>query len=312
MNLTNQETENRLKRMLGQMAGSEPEATVIIPVNAREDLQKVMAILDDISHYHGRHCLELLLVINNYPADSPPPEIEDFRVLGLEVVAAPSVRRPGEVVIMSARALGVQAAHMEPTIHFDADCRLVNTTALLDWYVECFQRGTQLAYTYVGFYGLKANCPVRLKIAAHHRMRWIKRNLFGIPTTRGGNYAVSRSLFLQLYESGRLSVDMQLGPLVKLAGGSVTYSGQHPLKVLTSGRRHKGSWRRLAPYFLHRLQYNLHAIPTRSRAVTRESWNGFDLETERRLRASRMENSLTASSTNNTPGDGTTAGGAQS
>jgi hypothetical protein len=279
----------RLQQLLGG-SDAAPDASIIIPVSARADLETVIPVLEQISRYAGPHALELILVINNYDPDSPPAAIDTFGQMGIRVIAVPSARRPGEVVILSARALGVQGARAETTIHVDADSRIVDSTALFNWYIDAMRRGVQLAYTHVGYYDLRAKLPVRIKIGIHHIIRWFKRSALGIPTTRGGNYAVTRSSFLASYEAGRLSVDMQLGPAVKLGGGKVAYSGRRELHVLISGRKHSGSWRRLLPYLLHRLRYNLRAIPTKRRPVTRESWNGFDLETERRLRASMADN----------------------
>jgi hypothetical protein len=280
---------SQLQQLFGN-AGAMPDASIIIPVNARADLETVYPVLEQISSYAGAHPLELILVINNYDPAAPPVAIEAFAGLGLRVVATPSARRPGEVVILSARALGVQAARAETTIHFDADSRIVDSTALIDWYIAAMRQGAQLAYTHVGYYDLRSKLPVRVKIFIHHTIRWFKRTFLGIPTTRGGNYAVTRAAFLSAYEAGQLSVDMQLGPAVKLAGGKIAYASRPELRVLISGRKHQGSWRRLLPYLLHRLRYNLRAIPTRRRRVTRDSWNGFDLETERRLQASLTNN----------------------
>ena len=265
--------------------GGEPEASIIIPVNAQADLQKVMLVVEQLGHYGGSHCLELILVINNYLPHSPPPEIDILRQMGVCVVAAPSARREGEVVILTARALGVEAARSEVTIHFDADTQIVNSTALIDWYIDKLTSGIDLAYTHVGYYELRQKLPVRIRVAVHHFTRWVKRTFMGVPTTRGGNYAITRSAWKRCYEAGQLSVDMQVGPAVKLNGGRTAYSARRNLHVLTSGRKHTGRWRTLFPYFFHRLRYNFKAIPTRRRPVQRGSWEGFDLETERRLRA---------------------------
>jgi hypothetical protein len=283
----------RLQR-LAVSPEQEPDASIIIPVNARADLETVIPVLEQLSLYAGPHALELILVVNNYDPVAPPAAIDRFTRMGLRVIGVPSARRPGEVVILSARALGIQAARAEITIHFDADSRIVNSTALIDWYIAAMRRGAQMAYTHVGYYDLRKKLPVRIKIGIHHTMRAFKRNVLGIPTNRGGNYAVTRSAFLAGYEAGQLSVDMQLGPVVKLGGGRVVYSGRPELRVLISGRKHHGAWRRLLPYLLHRLRYNLRALPTKRRRVTRDSWDGFDRETERRLQASMAPNGRSA------------------
>lgn len=266
-------------------AGGVPDASIIIPVNAQADLHNVMTVVDQLGHYGGSHSLELILVVNNFPAQNPPLEIEAYRQRGIRVVEAPIARREGEVVILTARALGVQAARSEITLHFDADTRIVNSTALIDWYIDKLTSGIDLAYTHVGYYQLRRRLPVRIRVAIHHFTRWAKRTFLGVPTTRGGNYAITRPAFQRCYEAGQLSVDMQVGPAVKLNGGRTAYSSRRKLHVLTSGRKHTGRWRSLIPYFMHRLRYNFKAIPTRRRPVQRGSWEGFDLETERRLSA---------------------------
>jgi hypothetical protein len=259
-----------------------PDASIVIPVNAQGDLRTALKPLGDIVRYIGQYRVEIILVINNFPAANPPVEIEQFRELGVQVVAAPSARRPGEVVIISARALGVQAVRSNITIHFDADCRIADINALLDWYIQSLTSGAQLAYSQVDFYETRGLFSIRIKMAIHHTVRWIKRHLLGIPTTRGSNYAIDRSLFLQLYEAGKLSVDLQVGPAAKLAGARIVYSSQPSLTVYTSGRKFRGGWTRLFRMLRYRFRYNLGAIPTRHRSVTRTSWDGFDRESERR------------------------------
>ncbi len=258
------------------------DGTVIIPVNARADLETVLLPLEDLARYNGSQSFEVILVINNYEAESPPAEIEKFRDLGIQVVAVPDVRRQGEVVIVSARVAGVNAAKSEVTVHFDADCRIPDPTALLDWYFDTLRAKPGVAYTHVGYYELRRKLSVHFKVLVHNVSRWGKRRLLGIPTTRGSNYAVCKSVLLDLYKRGQISVDLQIGPAARLAGSHVSYSGQRQLTVFTSGRRFKGGWLKLFSYFLYRLRYNLNAIPTRQRAVTRDSWSGFDRETENR------------------------------
>ena len=258
-----------------------PEASVIIPVNAEADLTTVRAALEDLSRYQGQRLVEVILVVNNYDPGAPPG-LGHFREEGIRVISVPTVRRPSEVVIVSARALGVEAARSSVTIHFDADCRIHHATALIDWYAKILEGNKGVAYTHVGFYQLRPRLAVRTKILIHNLSRWIKRELMGVPTTRGSNYAIDRSLFLQLYRSHQLSVDLQIGPAAKLAGAAVAYSGRPELSVLTSGRRFRGGWFRMIPYYFYRLRYNLMAIPTRWRPVTASSWSGFDRESDNR------------------------------
>ena len=270
----------RFHRMRGDLDLA-PEASVIIPVNAKTDLTTVLPALDDLKAYRGRRRVEIILVVNNF-APGDPPQLGHFRESGIRVISVPTVRRPGEVIIMGARAVGVEAARSSVTIHFDADCRIPSATALIDWYVEICERNKGVAYTHVDYYQLRPLRSVKAKILLHNLFRWIKRELLGIPTTRGSNYAIERSLFLRLYRSRRLSVDLQVGPAAKLAGAEVAYSGRRELTVLTSGRRFRGGWFRMVPYYLYRLRFNLMAMPTRWRPVRAGSWSGFDQESDNR------------------------------
>jgi hypothetical protein len=277
--LSDEELRRHLQRLRGD-AGLAPEASIIIPINAQADLLVAHNLLADLFSYRGSHRLEFVLVINNYPLDTPPDEIKLYRRLGANVVAVPNVRKPGEVIIISARALGARAAQAPITLHFDADVRIPDATALIDWYIQSLSSEYELAYTRVDFYGLPQKIATRVRMAIHYSSRWAKRTLMSIPTTRGSNYAIGRSLFLELYEAGKLSVDIQVGPAAKLAGARSRYSGRQNLRVYTSARKQSGRWLRLFPYFLHRLNYNLKAIPTSFRAVDRTSWKGFDEESQ--------------------------------
>jgi hypothetical protein len=248
-----------LRRLRGDPAAL-PAASVVIPVNAQEDLKNVLGILGDVARYEGTATLEAVLVINNYPPDDPPRELEAYARAGVRTVGVPNVRRPGEVVSFTARVPGAREASSEITIHFDADCRIPNSSALLTWYVDELKRGAQAAYSQVGYYDLRPLWSVRARIAVHHAARWIKRVLLRIPTVRGSNYAVDRLLFLRLYDEGKLIDDLNVGLAVKASGGSIEYSGDRHLRVLTSGRRFQGGWLKLARYLFYRLGYNLRMI----------------------------------------------------
>ena len=257
-----------LRRLRGDPAAL-PDASVVIPVNAQEDLENVLGILGDVARYEGTATLEIVLVINNYPADDPPREIGAFARAGVRTVGVPNVRRPGEVVSFTARVPGAREASSEVTIYFDADCRIPNSSALLMWYVDELRRGAQAAYSRVEYYDLRSLWSVRARIAVHHAARWTKRVVLRIPTVRGSNYAVDRTLFLRLYDEGMLIDDLNVGLAVKTSGGSIAYSGARDLRVLTSGRRFKGGWLKLARYLRYRLLYNLRVLPVRPRAARR-------------------------------------------
>lgn len=257
----------RLREDLARLRGdtaSPPDASVVVPVNAQADLETVLGVVGKVAGYHGERSFEVVLVINNYPPGEPPPEIEAYAGAGMRVVAVPSVWREGEAVCLTARVPGARAAFSERVILFDADCLILNPTRVLDWYVEQFERGAQAAYTHVGYYDLRPLWSVRTRIAAHHLARWAKRVILRIPTTRGSNYAVDRSVFLRLYEQGLLVDDLNVGPAVKAAGGRVAYSRARSLRVLTSGRKFRGGWRKLVRYLRYRLLYNVRVLQVRA------------------------------------------------
>jgi hypothetical protein len=248
-----------LKRLRGDRAAL-PDASVIVPVNAQEDLRNVLRIVEDIARYEGDATFEVVLVINNYPVEEPPRELGAYARAGMRTVGVPDVRRPGEVVSFTARVPGAREASSDITVHFDADCRIPNPSALLTWYVDQLRNGAQAAYSRVEYYDLRPLWSVRARIAVHHAARWMKRVVLRIPTVRGSNYAVDRTLFLRLYDDGMLIDDLNVGLAVKAAGGPLAYSGNPELRVLTSGRRFKGGWMKLARYLRYRLLYNLRVL----------------------------------------------------
>ncbi len=247
-----------------------PDGSIVIPVNAQADLDNLLQIVRDLTRYGGEHTFEVIPVINNYPPDTPPAQIETFRAMGLEVVAIPNARRPGEKVGFSARIPGLRAARSPITIHFDADCRLPDPTALLNFYVNQLRSGNVLAYTPVHFFDLPEGLAVRCRVAFHHTARWMKRNLLRIPTARGSNYAIDRSTMLQLYESGKVTEDFQVGLNVKALGARSAYSGARELAVLTSGRMFHSSWKRLLSYARWRLHFNIRMLRDTRAARPRE------------------------------------------
>lgn len=266
-----------LARLRGDLQQS-PDAAIIVPVNAQADLENVRLLLGDIVAYSGTHRFELILVINNYPADAPPEQIAAFEAMGARVVGVPNLRLPGEAVAFTARMHGLRAATCETGVMFDADCRVLNSTALLDWYVAQFAAGAQAAYTHVDYSDLPNDVSIRMRVLVHHLSRWGKRTFFGVPTTRGSNYAVDRTRTLTLYEQGYLADEMNVGPTVKAKGGRVVYSGARQLRVLTSGRYLRGGWRELSRYLLYRLRYNLRVLPVRqnvARLTQRQHTDAF-------------------------------------
>jgi hypothetical protein len=254
--------EDRLHAIRGD-AGVPPHASVIFPVNAQGDLENVVVAVSDVARYQGARTIEVVLCVNNYPAETEPAEVETFRGLGCTVVSAPNLREPGEAPGFTARIHGVRAALAENLVLFDADCRIPNPTELIDWYADRLESGAGAAYTHVGYYDYAPLWAVRLRFAIHHSTRWVKRALLRIPTTRGSNYAARRSLLLERYDAHMLADDMNVGPVIKAAGERVDYSGRRELAVLTSGRMFSGNWRKLLPYYRYRLLYNLRVLRVR-------------------------------------------------
>jgi Glycosyltransferase like family 2 len=257
---------DRLSSELARLRGDSsvpPDASVVIPVNAAADLERVLDVVSDVASYEGRRTFEVVLVVNNYAPDEPPKELRTFQEAGLRVVALPDAWRAGEAICFTARIPGVRAAASDRVILFDADSRVPNPSAVLDWYVDQLGGGAGVAYTHVGHYDVRPMWSVRARVASHHLARWIKRVVLRIPTTRGSNYGVDRTVLLPLYERGLLADDLNVGPTVKTSGGRVAYSGAGELRVLTSGRKFKGGWRRLARYLRYRLLYNVRLIRAR-------------------------------------------------
>jgi hypothetical protein len=100
-----------------------PRASIVVPVNAQGDLELVVALVGDLVSYDGPHTFEIVLLVNNFPPEGPPPEIEALERLGLRVESVPDVWRRGEAVCFSARMVGIKAAASEHVVSFDADSR---------------------------------------------------------------------------------------------------------------------------------------------------------------------------------------------
>jgi len=240
-----------------------PEASVVIPVNAKKDLAAVLQIISDIAAYRGKHRLEIILVINNYPDDSPPNEIKAYRILGLRILGIPKIEH-SDGDYFPTRIPGIRAAQSRAAICFDADCRLIDPTALLDWYIDQFDSGVQLAYTHVGYCDLPPGISVKVRMFLHHLSRWIKRVILDIPTSRGSNYAVERSFILNLFDGGHLKYEIKVGPTIKTFQGKIVYSGSKKHDVLTSGRNFTGGWKELIDYIIWRIGYYQHLKPMES------------------------------------------------
>jgi hypothetical protein len=262
--------QNELIRLRGDLA-ARPQASIVIPVNAQKDLTNIVRLLSDLVRYSGQKRIEIILVINNYAADAPPAEIDAYRRVGLEVLAIPRVEHEGGVAI-AARIPGIRVARSAVVILFDADCRIPNPTALLDWYIARFEEGCDLAYTHVAYTDLSPDLSVKARIWVHHTSRWLRRNILGTPTSRGSNYAIRRQLILDLFAKGRIPYDIHVGPAVKSMRGRIAYSGSKELVVLTSGRFFTPGWKVLVEYLIWRTGYYRRILKMKpKKAVTDQS-----------------------------------------
>lgn len=245
--------KNGLVRLRGNLQ-SPPDASVVVPINAQKDLANIEYLLSDLIRYAGDQQIEVILVINNYPAHEPPREIDQYSQMGLKVIAVPRVEHVGGVAI-AARIPGIRVAQSSRILLFDSDCRIPHPTALIRWYIAQFEAGCDLAYTHVDYTDLAPDISVKARIWVHHASRWIRRNLLGTPTSRGSNYAIRKELILDLFDRGQIPYDIHVGPVVKLSGGSIAYSGARELVVLTSGRFFIPGWKVLAEYLIWRFGY---------------------------------------------------------
>lgn len=251
----------RVPRFRGDPS-SRPDGSIIIPVNAQSDLECVWVVINDLLDYQGRYTFEIIVMVNNYPADEPP-NLTAFHQAGIGVVSKPDVRLPGIRVAVTARVHGARVAASPLTIHIDADCRVPDPTALLDWYVEQFASGARAAYTPVNFCDLHDDAATQTRVAIHHLTRWFKRRVMGIPTIRGSNFAIDRDLFIELFDAGYLPADFSIGPVLRARNVPVVYNGSPRLAVLTSGRYFERGWHELVRYLLYRLRYNIQMLRVR-------------------------------------------------
>jgi len=250
-----------LQRLRGDLH-TPPRASIVVPVNAQKDLLGVSTLASDIAAYRGGQPIEIILVVNNYPANNPPKEIGKYRRLGFNVLGVPKVKHKGGVAI-AARIPGIKVAQSEIILLFDADCRIQNPTALLDWYINQLDSGVDLAYTHVDYFDLPVGLAVKTRMFIHHVSRWYKRVLLGIPTSRGSNYAIRRKLILELFAQERVHYDIHVGPMVKSISGEIAYSGAEEHVVFTSGRFFSNSWKELFSYLIWRIGYYLRIRPTK-------------------------------------------------
>jgi len=234
----------------------------VVPVNAQKDLLRVLTLASDIVAYRGCQPIEIILVVNNYPANNPPEEIQEYQRLGFRVLGVEKVKHQGGVAI-AARIPGIEVAQSEIILLFDADCRIQNPTALLDWYINQLDSGVDLAYSHVDYFDLPVGLVIKIRMFIHHASRWYKRVLLGIPTSRGSNYAIRRKLILELFAQERVHYDIHVGPVIKAIGREVAYSGAKEHVVFTSGRFFSNSWKELFAYLIWRVGYYLRVRPTK-------------------------------------------------
>ncbi len=243
-----------------------PDVSIVIPVNAQNDLVPLQRVLSDLNRYPGRRRIEIILVLNNYPADEPPGAIRDYQRAGYQVIGIPRIAHQGGIA-MAARIPGVKLARSQKVILFDADVHIPNPGTLIDWYMDRLQEGYDLAYTHVDYTDLPPGISVKARMWVHHASRWVKRNLLRIPTSRGSNYAIRRDLMLDLFGQGRIPYDIHVGPVVKSMGGRIAYSGDSDRVVLTSGRFFDPGWKVLFTYLVWRTGYYFRILKLKPKKV---------------------------------------------
>jgi len=167
------------------------------------------------------------------------------------------------------------------TIHTDCDVEIPDVTAYIDWYCGKIGEGCGVAYSRVKYVDLDGRISSHAGLAIHHVTRWIKRNLFRLPTTQG-NFAIRRDLFEKLYREGRISIELQVGPSARLDREEVAYSSSKKHRILTSGRAWNIAWGELVPYFYYRLKVNLKALPAKWRKRHSGRWKGFEKQSDLR------------------------------
>ncbi|GAB4339998.1 MAG: hypothetical protein Kow0037_25540 [Calditrichia bacterium] len=253
---TRKNFKERVLKLRGNLS-LPPDASIIFPVNAQADLENLINTIEDVLKYQGEFKIELIPVINNYPPEKPPAEIARLREEGVNVVAVPDARVPGEVVGFSARIPGVRAATSEITIHFDADCHIPNPTKLIDFYINTLQTDAALAYTPVLFFDLRPGITIQIHVLLHHFSRWIKRNILRIPTPRGSNYAIKKSVLLEMYDNRLLSEDIFIGTTLKALGKKCVYSPDKEKAVYTSGRMFNPGIKYLYRYLKERILFHI-------------------------------------------------------
>ena len=263
--------QERLLRLRGDPT-LPPQASIVIPVNAQKDLITVFQVLSDIGKYSGNNSAEIILVVNNYPEDNLPSEVELYREICVKVVAIPKIVKTGRVAAIAqvARVPGIQIAQSEIVLLFDADCRIPHATDLIDWYISQFENGFDLAYTHVDYFDLPTGISVKARMLIHHSTRWFRRTVLGLPTPRGSNYAIRKRLILDLFAQGRALHELYIGPEVKKIGGRIAYSGAEKLTVFTSGRFFSGGWKELFSYLAWRIGFYKRILNTRSKAASTE------------------------------------------
>jgi hypothetical protein len=278
--LSDEELRRHMQRLRGT-AEADPNASLIVPISARSGFSLIQGLIGDLARYRGSYTLEIILMVAASLAGSAPEEIEHLRGLGLQVIAAPEGGQNWEAVQLEARAQGVEAARAGITLHFSPDARLPDATALIDWYIQSLYSVYQLAYSQISYYGLPDGMNTRLSLALVDTFRKVKRVLLGVPTTRGSNYAINRHLFLKLYESGKLTVDLPVGLAVRLAEARSRYSSERRLQVYLSAHKYSPQSLLNLHRILRRLRYNLRAIPLTFHSSEWANWRVFTDELDK-------------------------------
>lgn len=222
----------------------EPSLAIVIPVNAKGDLNNVLLLLQDISKYAGKNRFQVILVVNNYPPEAPPSDFLDlYRAAGAEVLALPVlVGHAGIPPGLKARMAALQTVQCRAAVFFDADCRIPHPTKCLDWYAHAFtDPSTKLAYTRIAYFNWPSGVGMWLWLRVHYLWRWTKRNLLRVPTPQGASYAMDQKLKCQLYEQGYLADETAIGRLAQSFKHKTVYNGSRSCQITTDARMYENA-----------------------------------------------------------------------
>ncbi len=247
----------------------QPDLAIVIPVNAQGDLDNVLLLLQDISDYSGANRFQIILVVNNYPVETPPVNhISRYRAAGVEILELPELTgHAGIPPGLKARMAALDFVKCRAAVFFDADCRMPHPTVCLDWYAEAFKDPlTQLAYTKIAYFNWPPGVGMWLWLRVHYLWRWTKRNVLRIPTPQGASYAMDRKVKKELYDGGYLADETAIGRLAQSFSHKTVYNGSRPCRILTDARMYENAkpLRMFTVYAWRRIRINIASMMVRN------------------------------------------------